>query len=405
MGNDIEYNPLGAQTLADPAAAHRQLREQCPVHHFPDFGERGFYTLSRHDDVVEFYRDGDLWSSEWGQAPFYVKEGGLKSDPPEHTIYRRPVVEAFSARRTAAMEPLVTAAVDGLLDEITPTAEGSFDLGQALAVPLPMIVICQVLGIPVEDRDKFTAWSNQFMAAQNSGDAAVHADAKARIDAYMSTVLTARRALLASADAGGEPVADDMLNSLLVAEPDGVRFTDEQLLPLLVLLLVGGSETSTSLINSLVARLLQTDLWEQVRDDRGLVDVAIEETLRLDPPVMGVFRTNTRPVTMHGVDIPEQSKVHGLYASANRDETFWSDPDTFRLDRDVAKLRRGHLSFGIGQYLCPAAALARMEARVSLGRLLDRFPNLVLTGVPERTESFMMWGHKTLPVGTGPVGA
>ncbi|MGY1813692.1 cytochrome P450 [Blastococcus sp. SYSU D00820] len=400
--DDVYYDPFDARTLADPVAAHRQLRERCPVHHHPGFGERGFYTLSRHDDVREFYRDWELWSSEWGQAPIYVKEGGLKSDPPEHTIYRKPVVEAFSARRTAAMEPLVTAAVDELLDAIEPAPDGSFDLGRALAVPLPMIVICQVLGIPVEDRDLFTEWCNAFMAAQNVGDAAVQGAARAKIDAYMTGVLADRRAQLAAEEAGGPPAADDMLNSLIRAEHDGERFTDEQLLPLLLLLLVGGSETSTSLITSLVMRLLEHGLWERVRDDRRLVEVAIEETLRFDPPVMGVFRTNTRPVTMHGVTIPEQSKVHGLYASANRDAAVWDDSDSFRLDRDVTHLRRTHLSFGVGQYLCPAAALARMEARISLERLLDRFPRLVLTGVPERTESFMMWGHKTLPVGTAP---
>ena len=155
---------------------------------------------------------------------------------------------------------------------------------------------------------------------------------------------------------------DDVVTSLLLARhDDGTAFTDEQLLPLLLLLLVGGIETTTSLIGSLVGRLLELGLWEQVAADPDLWDAAIEESLRFDPPVLGLFRTANGDQTVEGVVIPDECKVEGLYASANRDPDVWDDPDTFRLDRPPSEARR-HLSFGVGIWFCPGAALARLEA-------------------------------------------
>ena len=233
------------------------------------------------------------------------------------------------------------------------------------------------------------------MAGQNSADAAVQASARAKIDAYFREELERRRRLRPSAR------PDDVLASLLEAEHEGRPFSDDQLLPLILLLLVGGNETTTSLIGNLVWRLLDGRLWNQVAVDPSLRDAAIEESLRFDPPVLGLFRTNKRPASLHGVDLPVDSKVHGLYASANRDPSAWDDPDSFRLDRDLDALRRRHMSFGVGLYLCPGAALARMEARVALDLLLAHHPGMSLVGAPERTDSFMMWGPKALVVDLG----
>jgi cytochrome P450 len=386
------YDPFTREALADPAAAHRYLRERCPVHHFDGFGERGFYTVSRHADVDRLFRDVGLWSSEWGQGPIYSREGGLRSDPPEHTIYRRLVTGAFSARRVAALDPVVQEVAGSLVGALA--GKGEADLIAEFATPLPVIMISRILGVPPERRDDFKRWSDEFMAGQNAADPAVQAAARAKIDAYFGAELDRRRAL----HRDGAALPDDVLTSLLSAEHDGRRFTNEQLLPLILLLLVGGNETTTSLIGNLVWRLLDLGLWEQVSARPQLRDAAIEESLRYDPPVLGLFRTSTRPTSLHGVEIPPDSKVHGLYASANRDPAAWDDPDTFRLDRDYDDLRRRHLSFGVGLYLCPGAALARREARVALDLLIGRLPGLRLTDQPERTDSFMMWGPKSLRV-------
>jgi cytochrome P450 len=386
------YDPFTPQTLTDPAAAHRYLREQCPVHHFAGFGERGFYTVSRHADVDQLFRDVSLWSSEWGQGPIYTREGGLRSDPPEHTVYRRLVTGAFSARRVAALDPVVQEAAGSLAGALA--GQGRADLIAEFATPLPVVMISRILGVPPERRADFKRWSDEFMAGQNTADPAVQAAARAKIDAYFGAELDRRRAL----DASGAELPDDVLTSLLDAEHDGRRFTNEQLLPLILLLLVGGNETTTSLIGNLVWRLLDLGLWEQVGAHPELRDAAIEESLRYDPPVLGLFRTSTRPASLHGEQIPPDSKVHGLYASANRDPAAWDDPDTFRLDRDYDDLRRRHLSFGVGLYLCPGAALARREARIALDLLIARLPGLRLAAQPERTDSFMMWGPKSLHV-------
>ncbi|TDC80563.1 cytochrome P450 [Actinomadura sp. 7K507] len=393
-GASGEYDPFSPEVLEDPASAHRALREKCPVHHHAGFGENGFYTLSRHADVAEFFDDWGLWSSEWGQGPIYTREGGLKSDPPEHTVYRKLVTSAFTARRTAALEDWITATAAGLVDGFA--HDGRADLCESFAIPLPVLVIAKILGVPAADRADFKEWSDQFMAGQNAADPAVQGAARAKIDAYFGAILAQRRESLAAR--GREALPDDLLTALLTAEHDGRPFTDEELLPLILLLLVGGNETTTSLIANAVWRLLDLGLWEDVRSRPELVDVAVEESLRYDPPVLGLYRTNTRPVVLHGVEVPEGSKAHGLYASANRDPEAWDDPDTFRLDRDLADLRRRHLSFGVGPYLCPGAALARLEARISLKLLAERLPGLHLDGEPTRVDSFMMWGPSSLPI-------
>ncbi len=387
-----DYDPFAAEVLGDPAGAHRFLREQCPVHHYAGFGDKGFYTVSRHDDVREVFSDIGLWSSDWGQGPIYTKEGGLRSDPPEHTVYRRMVTSAFTARRVAAVEPAIREITGKLVDGFA--HDGTADLIEALAIPLPITMISLFLGVSPDLRAEFKSWSDEFMAAQNSTDPAVQAAARAKIDGYFDEELNRRRGIR---DGGGE-LADDVLTSLLGATHEGRGFTNAQLLPLILLLLVGGNETTTSLIGNLVWRLLDLGLWDAVAANPGLRDVAIDESLRYDPPVLGLFRTNTRPVTLHGVELEAGSKVHGMYASANRDPEAWTDPDTFRLDREFDDLKRRHLSFGLGQYLCPGAALARLEARVALDTMIERLPGLRLAATPERTDSFMMWGPKSLAI-------
>jgi cytochrome P450 len=404
MGSS-SYDPFSPETLADPFSAYDDLRTECPVHHHADFGERGFYTLSRYDDVVGLFKDLDRWSADWGQAPIYVKEGGLKSDPPEHTVYRRLVTGAFTARRVAALAPDIERAANELIDGFA--GDGSADLCASFAVPLPTIIIARILGVPPERRDEFKAWSDEFMAGQNAADPEVQGRARAKMDAYFGAELDRRRALLDAAPAGTEPtevLPDDVLTSLLAATHEGRPFTNEQLLPLLLLLLVGGNETTTSLIGNLVVRLLELDMWDAVVADPGLRDVAIEESLRFDPPVLGLFRTARGDQELHGVTIPADAKVQGLYASANRDPSAWDEPDRFRLDRDLDDLRRRQLSFGAGIWFCPGASLSRLEARIALDLLGRRLPGLRLAGEPQRTESFMMWGPSAVPVAWDPPG-
>lgn len=390
----VGYDPFSPEVLNDPYPFYRQLREQCPVHHHDAFGERGFYTLSRYEDVVDLSRDVERWSADWGQGPIYVKEGGLRSDPPEHTVYRRLVTGAFTARRVAALEGDIRRIAQGLADGIAD--RGVADLCAEFATPLPITVISLILGVPPRRRDEFKEWSDEFMAGQNAADPAVQGRARAKIDAYFADELGRRRSLLATN--GAETLPDDVLTALLLAEHDGRRFSDEQLFPLLLLLLVGGNETTTSLITNLVHRLLELGRWEETVADPGLWDVAVEESLRFDPPVLGLFRTAKKAQCVHGAQIPDEAKVQGLYAAGNRDPAAFDDPESFRLDRDLGDLRRRHLSFGLGIWLCPGAALARLQGRIALEVLGRTLPRLRASGPAARVGSFMMWGRSTLPV-------
>ena len=171
------------------------------------------------------------------------------------------------------------------------------------------------------------------------------------------------------------------------------------MLNILQQLLVGGNETTTSLITNLFWRILERpELYEQLRTDPSLDAVAVEESLRFDPPVLGLFRTNTRELDLKGVTIPERTKVMASYAAANRDPDVFEDPDVFRLDRDLGDLRQKNLAFGLGRHFCPGAHLSRLEARIVVRRVLDRIPDLRLAGEPTRIPTFLLWGRRTLPI-------
>ena len=398
----VEYDPFDP----NPFPAYAALRERCPVHHFEGFGERGFYSVSRYEDVLDVFKNVDRWSGEFGQGPQHVREGGLRSDPPEHTIYRRLATGAFTPKRTAAMAPLVEQMATDLAEAMAPAGRG--ELLSAFASPLPVAVIAHVLGVPPERRSGFRGLSEQFMEAQNSPDPALLDAAKVPIYDIFRDEMAMRRELL---DAGAvvqgsdppEPgrVPDDLLTSLLTARRDGRPFNDDELLPLLLLLLVGGNETTTSLIASLVYRLLADGEWERVAADHDLLEVAIEESLRFDPPVLGLFRTARGDQTVAGVTIPDGCKVDGLYAAANRDPSVFQDPESFRLDRSLAEAQQ-HLSFGAGIWFCPGAALARLEAATSVRVLARCLPDLRLDGDAVLDGRLVTWGVRSLPLSWTP---
>jgi cytochrome P450 len=229
----------------------------------------------------------------------------------------------------------------------------------------------------------------------NGTDPAREARARKALAEYMLAEAEKRRVV---ARAGGE-MPRDIISDIVAASLDDERpITDAEMLSLLTQILVGGNETTTSLITNLLWRLLaERSLWEQVVADPSLVDIAVEESLRFDPPVLGLYRTTTCPVTMSGTEIAPEEKVHVLYASANRDPDVWENPDEFRLDRDLNRLRQ-HLSFGFGTHVCPGAALARTEARAALHKLISTVPTLRMAGEPERIETFLLWGKRTFPV-------
>ncbi|MFN3215639.1 MAG: cytochrome P450 [Acidimicrobiales bacterium] len=398
------YDPFAPDVMADPFPAYAQLREQCPMHRFDDFAHP-LYTVTRYDDVTEMLTDIDTWSSHYGQMPRYTTQGCLFQDPPEHTWYRKLVQKSFAPRHVAAMETEITDLVHQLLDEME--RDRRPDLHDALACPLPVIVIAHILGIPTDDIDQFKAWSDEQLAAANASDAEAARDSREKINSYLLAQLDERRDVLRAAGldpetAGpevlGSTITDDVISGILLAEVDGRRLDDSERLVMLNQLLVGGNETTTSLITNLFWRLLERpELYEAVRDDPSLDTVAVEESLRMDAPVLGLYRTNTRTLEMHGVEVPERSKVMATYGAANRDPEVFTDPDTFRLDRDPDELRK-HVAFGLGHHFCPGAHLSRLEGRIALRATVERFPTLRLAAEPTRIEPYLLWGRRTVPV-------
>jgi cytochrome P450 len=347
-----------------------------------------FFTLSRYSDVRDGLADPSVWSIRYGQSPQYTKPAGLVNDPPEHTAFRQLFSRAFTPRTVEQLEDPVGALADELLDDMLAASDRRADFHDAYACPLPTIVIARLLGIPTDDLARFKQMSNDLTATYNLPDPRASAGPRAAFDEYFAEIIAARRAA----------PSDDLVSRLAAAEVDGRRLTDHELQWMLLLLLLGGNETSTALLTNVVWRLLEVpERWEALRSSPELVDVVVEESLRHDPPVLGLFRTPTHDVTLHGVAIPEKAKVMLCYASANRDDAVFDDPEQFRLDRAPDDVRR-HLSFGFGAHFCPGAALARLEARITLVRLIARAPGLRLAGPTERIVAFNLWGRRSLPV-------
>jgi cytochrome P450 len=381
-----DYDPFSEATLADPFPAYAELRARCPVH-YTEFTPP-FFTLSRYADVREALADPAVWSIRYGQSPQYTRPAGLVNDPPEHTAFRQLFSRAFTPRTVEQLEDSIGSLADELLDEMLASPDRTADFHDAYACPLPTIVIAQLLGIPPEDLTRFKQMSTDLTATYNLPDPAASAAPRAAFDEYFQSVIEARRA---------HP-ADDLVSRLAAAEVDGRRLTDRELQWMLLLLLLGGNETSTALLTNLVWRLLQVPArWAAVRDDPALAEIAVEESLRFDPPVLGLFRTPTRDVTLYGVTIPQKTKVMVCFASANHDGAVFDDAEAYRLDRALDEAKH-HLSFGFGAHFCPGAALARLEARITLRRLVARVPALQLAGAPERIVPFNLWGRRTLPV-------
>lgn len=400
---DTGYDPLDPAVLADPFPAYEQLRASCPVHHLESFTPP-FFTLSRYADVMDGLRDWELWSIRYGDSPQYMRPAGLFNDPPAHTGFRKLFNRGFTPRTITRLEGDVEVLARELVERALPAGAGDFrDL---FASRLPSTIIARLIGVPPEDLALFREMCDDLTATYNVPDPAASAGPRERLDAYFQEHIDERRGLLRSAGVDapgaehlGEVLPDDLLSALVVAEEDGQVLSDDDLHLLLVLLLLGGLETSTALLTNVVWRLIEDrSRWEAVRHDRSLVDVAVEESLRFDPPVLGLFRTPTRDVTLHDVEIPERSKVMLCFASANRDAPNGLDrPDEFRLDRPLDQVRQ-HVTFGFGVHYCPGAHLARLEGQISLRVLLDLMPDLRLDGRTERIEPFLLWGRSRLLV-------
>ena len=386
----MTWSPFSPEVMADPAAGHQELLQRCPVHRCDEF-EPPFYTLSRYHDVEAALRDIDTFSSHYGQGPRFSEPQGMLCDPPQHTFMRKLVQQAFTPKALNELKPSVVALTHQLLDQILAGTE-TFDFHDDFAFPLPVIIIAGLLGVPAEDLEQFKHWSDIQVAAMGSEDPSQYEAEQARFFAYMQNHMLQRRALVAQ----NAKAPDDLLTLIAGARDEQGNFISEaDALSLLMQLLVGGNETTTSLITNMVWRLLQApEQWHAIKQEPTLIEAAIEESLRFDPPVLGLYRNTTREVKLHDVTIPANSKVYINYAAANRDPRVFPQPDNFDLYRE----RKRHMSFGLGVHFCLGAPMARMEAEIALLALIERLPDLQLLGPGERIAPFFLWGRRKLPV-------
>jgi cytochrome P450 len=315
----------------------------------------------------------------------------LNSDPPDHERLRRLVNKAFTARRVERLRPRITAITAELLDEMS--TQRDVDLLAAFAFPLPITVICELLGIPVADRDDFRKWSATIISNTVSAEI-FQADATAMVHYFMALLAAKRQ----------EP-ADDLLSALISARDEGDRLDENELMSMMFLLLVAGHETTVNLIASgTLALLLNPGELGRLRGDPSLLGGTVEELLRYVNPVNhATYRFTAEPVEIGGTHIEAGEPVIIALSSADRDPSRFANPDRLDIGRDSS----GHLAFGYGIHYCLGAPLARLEAEIAFGALLDRFGSMRLAVPAESLRwrpSTLIHGLEALPVRLFPAG-
>ncbi|MEM8747827.1 MAG: cytochrome P450 [Actinomycetota bacterium] len=393
----VEYSPVRPDVFDDPFPAYEQLRSECPVHQTDELG-RTLYSVSRAEHVHEVLLDHRLWSNTKGPgiADSSSGRGDMQhDDQPTHTRRRKLIRDWFNPATVARLEPGLRATTVASIDAFAVAdGVGRADLYADLALPLPVTSFCELMGIELTDRDRFLGWADELVTAMAYPERG--ADARRAMTAFTREALLERQALAGA----GEPLPDGLL-SFIATEPytdDGEPMPVDEAVNMANQLLIAGHETSASLITNAMWRLLDDrSRWERLLAEPSLIPNVVEESLRFDPPVLGLCRTNNEATDIDGVEIPAESKLMVLYASANRDPDRFDRPDDFVVDRDPKELAR-HYSFSWGIHHCLGAHLARLTGRVVLEELVARVPGLELDGDPSRVPSPFLWGRKHLPV-------
>lgn len=388
------YSPTDPAVVEDPFPAYRKLRDECPVHHTTMAGV-DFLTVARREDVHAILTSPNLWVNRHGAGIAYSGEDGRGNlqhyDQPEHTKRRVLMRNEFNPLEVRKLADSTRDLAVGLADDME-AAGTDAELHDAFACPLPILGFIDLMGVDPEDRHRIKSWADQLVLGLSDPKQAVRPTAE--IKEYISAAVSERRRI---ADAGGVP-RPGLLTEYSLRLLDGERIPLIEMESMVLQLLVAGHETTTSLITNFMWRMLEdTSRWDRIVADPSLIPNAIEESLRYDPPVLGLFRTNVEDTAIRDVAVPAKSKVMALYASANRDPEAFPDPDAFDIDRDEMQLKR-HYSFGWGIHHCLGAPLARQTARIAIETLASRFPNMRLAGPTERLAPEILWGRRKLPV-------
>ncbi len=410
MGNGsaaTTYCPIDPVVQENPYPFYDELRRGSSATYLPD---DDLWVVPHYRPVWEIVRNPESYSSKALRAlpvnATSVRTGPrpdlreldsklarslIVTDPPDHTAIRRLVSRPFTPRSIARLEPRVRAICEGLVDElVTAGGEGRADLVTHLAVPLPVIVIAELLGIPPERRADFKRWSNALVGLlDGAGDPAANQAELKEMAAYFYQITEERV----------RAPQDDLISWIVTgAKESGEELHPRNLVALCTLLLVAGNETTTNLIGNLYQALF--DHPDQHDTVNGLHDLSpvVEEILRYDTSIQGIVRLTNHEVTIGDTTLPPDALVMVLFGSANRDGARWDRADRF----DVTREPQDHLGFGSGIHLCLGAHLARLEVRVAVDVLRSRLARLEPRGAGTRTRSVIMRGFTSLPVSLDP---
>lgn len=393
----ISYNPLDPVVLADPYPHYAQLRREAPVAWIEQMNG---YAVSRYDDQVTVLSDAATYSSakfwpvllgEYDPVPEVPPMISL--DPPAHIRIRKLANKAFIPKNIAHLDGKIRLVANELVDDIIAKhgKSGTFDLAWAFNALFPVSVVADVLGVDLARRVDFKHWVDDLLSA---GNRAAYDDARLAvirkssddIRAYFEDLYDRRKAA----------PGDDLISGFILADIDGERLSRSEVMNLAILLLIGGVETTTNLLGITFAELHKhPQAKQQVREDVTRIPALVQEILRYDPPVQMVFRHTTRETNLAGVALPENALMLLLLASANRDDTHFSNPEVFDINRES----EGLMSFGAGPHYCLGNYLARKEAHLGLEVLFERFAEIEVTGDKIAwMDSYFARGPKSLPV-------
>jgi cytochrome P450 len=381
------YNPLLPQVKADPYPYYADLRREAPVYQVEGMG---IYAISRYDDVLFALNHPEVFSSE-GFNNMTINDRPAKmlifTDPPDHTKLRNLVNRGFTPKIVADLEPRIRQITEDLIDSVV--ERGELELIRDFAIPLPVTIIAELLGVgPAHNKD-FKRWSD-WIITDFMGEIPqdVH-------EAYENDMEEFKNFFDRAVEERREHPTNDLIGVLVRAGAEDA-LSAEEVLAFIVLLLVAGNETTTNLIgNAIIALLAHPHQLKMLQEDASLIPNAVEEALRYDAPVQFLFRRAAKTVELSGTTIPEGSLCTVLFGSANRDERRYADSERFDITRDAS----GHVAFGHGIHFCLGAPLARLEGRIALEALLRRLPDLRrVEPEVELVPSFFLRGPQRLPL-------
>jgi cytochrome P450 len=387
-----DFNYPDPQVLRNPYPFYKAMREQAPVFHEP---KSGVFFVSRYDDVASAIRDPETFSSKRDIMPevdpdiaairakgFQDSIGLTTNDPPEHGRFRSIVNKIFTPRSFKAMEAgielLCNRLVDGFIDK------GEVELQREYAGPLPLTVIADLMGLPHGDLTELKRFSDDYTATMGNQAAPLP---RHRMLECAQSLTDLQNYLARAIDARTAKPGDDIISQVLAANAVAkAPLNKTELVDLLRIFFIGGNETTTLAVGTMMKNLLSTGNYERLEADPSLITKAIEESLRHEAPNQWVLRNVMRDAELGGITIPKGSRACMLWGSANRDAAkFGEDAEEFRLDRPDSQ---NHMTFGFGSHFCAGSALARMEMRITLETFLRRLKNVRLKpGAPIRFNS------------------